>query len=162
MTKCRQLYQALRLQAVAVLVRAQWIMEVDREVGVTVNDGEVLRFFKRSNAERFPKESEFQHYLASKRESVSDELLLLKLDLLAQKTQRKMTSGGKPVIAKLVAAEQKWTSKTTCSPGYVVVHCKAYTGEPAVASSPPASVLIEQVAALATGRCTNLAACGKQ
>jgi hypothetical protein len=160
LAQCQQLYEALKLQATEVLVRAQLLIGLYREAGVTATDGEVLQYFKRTTAERFPDEAKFRRDLASRRESVSDELLLLKLDLLSQKFQQKTGAGGNQASAKLVEAEQRWNAKTSCSSGYVVQHCKQYTGEST--STPSPAVLMEQVARIATGRCINLAACGKQ
>jgi hypothetical protein len=155
LTKCQEMYKALRTQAAGVLVKAQWTIGMDRELGVTVTDGEVLRFFKRIIVARYSNEAQALQSLARRREGVPDELLLLKLDLLSQKLQQKAGIEG-----KLAEAEKRWTAKTSCKPGYVVQHCKQYTGG-SYSSQPPAA-LMEQVAKIATGRCINLAACEKQ
>lgn len=160
LAKCQQLYEALKLQAAAFLVEAQWLIGMAREMGVTATDGEVLQVFKRSTAELFPNEAQFRRVLASQRSSMSDELFRVKLNLLAQKVQQKASAEGKQAPAKLTEAEQRWNAKTSCSAGYVVQHCKQYTG--ASASAPAPAVLIEQVAKITTGRCINLPACGKQ
>jgi hypothetical protein len=163
LTKCRQLQHALRSQAVAFLVRAQWLTGLAGDLGVKASDAEVLQFYKRSFAAQYPNQAALNGYLASTRASVSDELLLVKLDLLSQKTLQKVKAEGARGPAELSQAEARWTAKADCRPGYVVEHCKQFHGEPPPsAASPPASVLMEQVAALATGRCTNLAACAKQ
>jgi hypothetical protein len=161
--KCRELYQALRAQAVAFLIKAQWLVGSYREVGVTVNEAELTAFFKRFQAENYPTESALHEYLAKRRLTLSDEMLLLKLDLLSQKGLQKINAGGQKTYAKILAAEQRWNEKATCSPGYVVEHCKEHKGGgTSYGSGPAPAVLMEQVAALATGRCTNLAACAKQ
>jgi hypothetical protein len=160
--KCRQLYQALRSQATAFLVKVPWLIGLAGELGVNANDAEVLQFYKRSFVTQYPNQAALSSYLTSTRASVADELLLVKLDLLAQKTLQKVKEAGKQGAAKLKQAEASWTAKADCHPGYVVEHCKQFHGEPPpTADSPPASVLMEQVAALVTGRCTNLAACAK-
>jgi hypothetical protein len=155
LAKCQQLYEALRLQAAAFLVRAQWIIGMAHEMGITVPDGEVLQSLKQSKA-RYPNETQFLRDLASRRESVSDELFILKLDLFSQKLQQKIGTES----SKLTEAEQRWNAKTSCKTRYVVQHCKQYKGESSALPSP--AVLMEQVATIATGRCINLAACGKQ
>jgi len=159
--KCQQLYQALREQAVSLLVNDQWTLALARELGATASDGEVMQLFKRVRAEEFPTEAELQQYLASRRLSLADELFLLKVNLIAQKMLTKLVSEGKQGQARLTEAGQRWTAKTSCRAGYVVQHCKQFTG-PRRSSSPPASVLMEQVAAIVSGRCTNLAACAKE
>jgi hypothetical protein len=163
LTKCRQLYQALRNQAVALLVNDQWLIALARDEGLTATDAEVSQLFKRVKAEEFPTEAAQQQYFASRKLSLADELFLLKIDLLEQKLLTKAQLGGKQAVAKFTEAAQRWTAKTTCRPGYVVQHCKEYTGAPKpTPSQPSASVMIEQIAAIATGRCINLAACARQ
>lgn len=155
--KCEQLYEALKGQATAELVRAEWLIGLDREEGVTATDAEVLRYFHQTDGQRFPNEAELREFLARKRESLGDELFLLRLDLLAQKAQKKLSAAGTQGFTE---AERRWTARTTCRPGYVVTHCREYKEE--TSSTPSAAVLMEQVATLLTGRCTNLAACGKE
>lgn len=163
LTKCRQLYHALRDQAVALLVNDQWLIALARDEGLTATDAEVMQLFKRVKAEEFPTEAALRQYLASRKLSLADELFLLKIDLLEQKILTKAQQGGKQAVAKFTAAAQRWTTKTTCQSGYVVQHCKEYTGAPKpTPSQPSASVMIEQIAAIATGRCINLPACARQ
>jgi hypothetical protein len=162
--KCRELYAALRTQATAFLVKTAWTVAAYRALGVIVSDQEVLRRYVRWRAEhRLTSQGALDGYMASLRRTPADEQVILKLDLLSNKAQQTLAGGGRRQAAKLTEAEQAWTSATSCRPGYVVLHCKQYTGAPAypTAQSSPA-VLMEQVAALATGRCINREACAKQ
>lgn len=162
LTKCRQMYQALRTQATALLVSIEFVFGLGEEEGITVSDAEVLAADKRSNAERFHTQAQLNSDRAAKRVSVSDNLLLVKQNLFSQKLLAKLKAHGRELANLLALAEATWKEKTTCRPGYVVEHCKEFKGAPPPSpASPPASVLMEQVAALATGRCTNLPACGK-
>ncbi|HEY2142006.1 MAG TPA: hypothetical protein VGG98_08100 [Solirubrobacteraceae bacterium] len=162
LSKCRQLYQALKLQAVGYLVEAWWLIGLDGEEGVKATDGEVRQLFNKTEAEQFPKEGELQQYLARNRRSLADEMFVVKLDLLQQKTQKKITTGGKQMLAKFTEAGQRWTAKTSCRAGYVVQHCKQYTGTPASSTTPSAAVLLEQVAAITGRPCINHPACGQE
>ena len=163
LAKCRQLNQALRDQTVTLLVNDEWLIALARDAGVTASDAEVMRQFNRVKAKEFPTEAEQRQYLESRRLSVGDELFLLKIDLISQKLLKKLQQGGSLAAAKLTADAQRWTAKTRCRPGYVVEHCREYKGAPIYrAGLPSASVLIEQVAAIATGRCINRPACAGQ
>lgn len=164
LTKCQQLYRALREQATEFLVRTQWQIALDHELGVTASNQEVLKFFAQSKATHplLASEALVRNYLTSRRQTLSDYLYILKLDLLAQKLEQKLQREGSQAQAKVTEAERQWTGKTTCRAGYVVRHCKQYRGAPEYASTPPPSVLMEQVAALATGRCINRPACARQ
>jgi hypothetical protein len=163
LTKCRQLYQALRSQAMGLLVDTLWVIGVAHSEGATVSNAEVLAYYNKAIARQFPRPSERIRYQAARRVSTSDELLLFKKNLVSQKLLAKLKPEGPAATARFAQAQASWTAKTDCSPGYVVEHCKQFHGEaPRTAALPPASVLIEQVAALATGRCINRPACAKQ
>jgi hypothetical protein len=159
-TKCRQLYEALRIQAASFLVSVGRTIGLGRDAGVTVTDGEVQRFFQGIKAREYPTEADLQRYLAGKRWTLPDLLLQAKLELLGTEILKKIaTPQGR---LKYTEAERRWTEKTSCRPGYVVEYCKQFKGGATYPSTPPPSVLLEQVAALVTGHCVNLAACGKQ
>jgi hypothetical protein len=162
--KCRDLHEAVKLQAVAFLVNVNWITAAYREAGVTASDAEVLQSYKRWRSEHgLASDVALGRYLGSLRRSPSDEQVVLKLDLLYSKAQEKLDKGGKQAAAKFAAAEQRWTSGTSCQPGYVVLHCKQYEElTSASASPPPVAALMQQVAALETGRCIDKAVCGRQ
>jgi hypothetical protein len=163
LTKCRQLYQALRYQTAGFLVNTLWVDGVAADLGITASDAEVRQFYRKSTAERYPRQVELSRYLASRRTNPANELVLIRKNLLAQRILAAVKAQGAAGPVALHRSEARWTAKTDCRPGYVVEHCKQFHGEPLhSAASPTGAVLIEQVAALATGRCVNLAACGKQ
>jgi hypothetical protein len=159
LTKCRQLNQALRLQAAGLLVEIQWLIDLAAEEGISISNAEILAAYNKSASERFSSRAALSRDQAARRISVSDELLLIKKNLAADKLVTKLKSRGG--VSAIAALEARWKSKIDCRAGYVVERCKQYQGAPPPSPDrPPASVLIEQVAALATGRCTNKPACG--
>ena len=162
LNKCHQLNRALRYQAMGLLVQVLWFVGVAGSEGLKASDAEVLDYYHKTTAPQFPKASELSAYQAARRVSTADELLLIKKNVLSQELLAKYKAQGAAATASITRAETEWTRKTDCSPGYVVEHCKQDKGEAsAPAGTPPASVLIEQVAALATGRCINIPACAK-
>jgi len=159
--KCREIYQALKLQATHFLVNAAWLAEIDRDLGITASDQEVAKLFKEFKAREFPSAADQKRFFTEHRINMVDELTVLRLDVLKQKNGKLLGEENKAKVQNLLREEQKWNARTSCQLGYVVEHCKEYTKSPtqiAVA----ASVLMEQIAALARGRCTYPAACGKQ
>ncbi len=147
LTKCRQIYLAVRMQATTYLVKGLWVVSFNHEEGIDASQQEVMQLFKHVKAEQFPTEADLHAYLTSRRLSMAEEMFILKLDLLYGKETQKITAGGEQVQAKFIAAEKRWAAMTSCKPGYVVEHCKQYTGTPA-ASTPSAAILMEQVAAI--------------
>jgi hypothetical protein len=160
LSKCRELYRALKLQATAYLINAQWMIDVAADVGVKASADEVMQALKQYEAHTYPKAGEFQRYLEHTRRSLADELLVIKQDILAQKIAPKLESGGAQMVKSLTEVEQRWSLKTDCRPGYVVTHCKQYTKDPTPPARVPPSVLVEQLATILGTRCVNREACG--
>jgi hypothetical protein len=160
LSKCRQLYQALRTQATTYLVSLQRTIGLGRDAGVTPTEGEVQRLFKQFKTREFPTDAAFRRYLASSQRSVADIMVAMRVDVINNGILKQLkTLQGR---VKYNEAEQRWTAKTSCRAGYVVEHCRQYKGGATYPSTPPPSVLMEQVAALISGRCVNVEACGKQ
>lgn len=151
--KCEQLHQALKQQALSYLITAQVAIGQDAEQGLAVSAREAERYFKHLQATQFPKESELQTYLADRHWSLSDELFLVKRDLLSSKLRSKLEqkfggAGSQEALINYVHdANKRWTEKTTCSPGYVTEGCSEYTSaQAAVAKANPSpAVLIEEL-----------------
>lgn len=158
-SKCRQLYQALRLQTLEFLISSHWLMGLYLEEGLTATDAETTKLLNQIKADQFPEE-DLQKYLARRRRSLSDERFIVKLDVLRQKAQRKLEAGGKQALAKFTEAGQRWTAKTNCYAGYVVQHCRQYKGSPTIPATASPAVLLEQVAVITGQPCINQPACG--
>jgi hypothetical protein len=159
LSKCRQLYQALRMQALSFLVEDQWIIGLAGEEGLKATNGEVMQLFNEIRAQEFPREGELRRFLASNRRSLADEMFVLKLDVLRRKIQEKTTAGGSQMLARFTEAGQRLTAKTSCRSGYVVQHCKQYTAPLTTSSLPSSAVLLERVAVLTGLPCINRPAC---
>lgn len=159
LTKCRQLYIALRLQAIAYLVNAHWTFGVYADLGLTASDGELKRTLEQVKAAEFPKPGQFERYLAGNRRTLADEYVVLRLNVLSQKLEKRAHyQGTKPVIRKLSEVGRKWTAKTDCQPGYVVPHCRQFKKWRTIVADP--AVLLEQVATITGLPCVNKEACG--
>ncbi len=89
-SQCEQQYTALKQQVLAYLISANWVIKEAEERGIKVSDAEVKKQFNQIKSQQFPKEAEFQKFLASSGQSVSDLLLRVKLDMLSSKIQQKI------------------------------------------------------------------------
>ncbi|HXN39416.1 MAG TPA: hypothetical protein VN892_15370 [Solirubrobacteraceae bacterium] len=154
---CHQLYESLKQQALAYLIQGLWSVAEGAEEGIVVSSAEIQKAFERLKAERYPKEAELAAYLAGREWSVSDELYLIKRDLLDarigakhEQALRKTVKGGREALERAVLElaihnQKNWIAKTSCSPGYVVIsECKQYKG-PETNGAPDA--LLEQITA---------------
>jgi foldase protein PrsA len=102
-TQCEQQYKALQQQVLGFLISSDWVIGEAEEMGVKVSDAEVVKHFNQLKKQQFPKEAEFQKFLASTGQSVSDLLLRVKLSMLSTKIQEKVTKSKKTVSEAEVA-----------------------------------------------------------
>lgn len=104
-TQCEQQYTALKQQVLGFLISANWVLGEAKSQGVKVSDNEVKKQFNQVKNQQFPKEADFQKFLASSGQTVSDLLLRVKLDMLSSKIQQKITkNAGKKASEKEVKA----------------------------------------------------------
>ena len=104
-SQCEQQYTALKQQVLGYLISANWVIGEAAEKGVKITDAEVQKQFNQIKAQQFPKEADFQKFLASTGYTVSDLLLRVKLDLLSSKIQAKVSkdAGKKPSQSEVSA-----------------------------------------------------------
>jgi foldase protein PrsA len=95
--QCEQEYKALQQQVLGFLISSDWVIGEGEEMGVKVTDKEVVKHFNQLKKQQFPKESEYQKFLTSTGQTVSDLLLRVKLSMLSTKIQEKVTKNGKQV-----------------------------------------------------------------
>jgi foldase protein PrsA len=93
-TQCEQEYTALKQQVLGFLISASWVIGEASDQGVSVSDHEVEKKFTELKKQQFPQEAKFQQFLASTGQTVSDLLLRVKLNLLSQKIQTKISKEG--------------------------------------------------------------------
>ncbi len=145
-SKCKELYQAIKTQALAYLVSSYWSINFDADHGIKVTGEEVQQKLKQIRAERYPTEGEFQHLLTSMRRTLSQELLIVKLDLLGQKLEKKLQNGGPQLSATFIREAKSAATSASCRPGYVVEYCKGYKAPQTTSAASTPAVLLEEIA----------------
>jgi hypothetical protein len=140
---CRELYRAVKEQAMSFLLDASWHIQDAREHHETVSTTEILRRLARLKENEMPKPGQFDRYLAEVGRTKADELYLLKRNILIERQlmrlqrQASHLAGGEAAREKVLEEWlARWTSKTICQPGYVVPQCSEYKGVPATTPSP--------------------------
>jgi foldase protein PrsA len=101
--QCEQQYKALQQQVLGFLISSDWVIGEAEEMGVKVSDREVVKHFNQLKKQQFPKEAEFQKFLSSTGQTVSDLLLRVKLSMLSTKIQEKVAKTHKNVTEADVA-----------------------------------------------------------
>jgi foldase protein PrsA len=99
---CEQQYQALTREVMGFLISSQWILGEASSLGVKLSDAEVKKQFQKIRTQQFPSAAEFEKFLTSSGQTVSDLLLRVKLNMLSQKIQAKIAkSKGKVTQAQI-------------------------------------------------------------
>ncbi len=88
--ECEQQYKSLQSEVLGFLISSDWVIGEASSLGVKLSDDEVKKEFTKIKNAQFPKASEFEKFLASSGQSVSDLLLRVKLNLLSQKIQKEI------------------------------------------------------------------------
>lgn len=147
MTKCRDLYKAIKKQATAYLVSSFWTIDFAAAHGITVTREEVEQGLERIKAARYPRPGEFQRMLASRRRTLQQELFIVRNDLVQQKVLAKLLVGDTPVSGPIAEEAEHQADSAICRPGYIVEHCRGYKPPKATSTDAgAASLVLEEIA----------------
>jgi hypothetical protein len=149
--KCRQLYTAVKEQALSYLISVLWRAEEGAELGQNVSDRELSHELQQLAYGQYKSPAAFRRFLASRHWSLADERYLLKRNLLDTKFLERLKArgaslgGGEKTYGKLVRENvAKWSAKTSCSSGYTAWQCRP--GGSTAEADPSASIVVEQLA----------------
>jgi foldase protein PrsA len=89
-SQCETQYKSLQQEVLGFLISSSWVLGEAKSLGVKVSDKEVHTQFAKIKHQQFPKPAEFEKFLATSGQTVSDLLLRVKLNLLSSKIQQKI------------------------------------------------------------------------
>ena len=89
-SECEQQYKSLQSEVLGFLISSQWVLGEAQSLNVKLSDQQVKKEFTKIKTAQFPKASEFEKFLKSSGQTVSDLLLRVKLNLLSQKIQKQV------------------------------------------------------------------------
>ncbi len=98
-TQCEQQFKTLKTEVLGFLISSNWVIKEGESLGVKVSDAEVKKQFNKIKTEQFPKAAEFEKFLSGSGQTISDLLLRVKLNLLSQKIQQKISKEN-PKVSK--------------------------------------------------------------
>jgi foldase protein PrsA len=90
-SECEQQYKSLQTEVLGFLISSEWVLGEAAHLGVKVSDKEVEKQLATVKNQQFPKAAEFEKFLKSSGQTVSDLLLRVKLNLLSTKIQQKIS-----------------------------------------------------------------------
>ena len=102
-SQCEQQYKSLQQEVLGFLISSNWVLGEANSLGVKASDKEVKKQFEKIKSQQFPKAAEFEKFLTSSGQTVSDLLLRVKLNLLSSKIQQKIVKQKSKVTHAQVA-----------------------------------------------------------
>lgn len=90
-TQCETQYKSLQAEVLGFLISSSWVLDEGKSLNVKLSDKEVHKQFEKIKTSQFPKASEFEKFLQTSGQTVSDLLLRVKLNLLSQKIESAIT-----------------------------------------------------------------------
>jgi foldase protein PrsA len=101
--QCAQEYDALRDQALQLLISSRWIEAEASDRSISVDDSEVKEAFDRQRKLSFRKDADFQAFLESSGQTEQDILTRVRLDLLSRKIGEQVTKVDDEVTDEQIA-----------------------------------------------------------
>jgi foldase protein PrsA len=101
-TQCETQYKALKTEVLNFLLGLEWVLGEAPSHGIKMSDAEVKKQFVKISGQQFPSKAEFEKFLSTSGQTVSDLLLRVKYNLISQKLQAKvLKSAGNVTEAKV-------------------------------------------------------------
>ena len=110
-SQCETQYKSLQSEVLGFLISSSWVLGEANSLGVKVSDKEVKKQFAKIKTQQFPKAAEFQKFLSTSGQTVSDLLLRVKLNLLSSKIQQKIVKEKSKVSQAEIAKYYKENPK---------------------------------------------------
>jgi foldase protein PrsA len=110
-SQCEQRYKSLQQEVLGFLISSEWVIGEAKSLGVKVSDKEVKKQFEKIKTQQFPKAAEFEKFLKTSGQTVSDLLLRVKLNLMSQKIQQKIVKQKSKVTQAQIAKYYKENPK---------------------------------------------------
>jgi hypothetical protein len=127
--QCQEKHHVLQNQILEILITSYWLTSEAASIGVSVSYAEAKRVLD----EKFVTQAALHRFLTLTGEREADEEFLLKRTMLANKLLAALEkpagsrSGRTQAVAAFYTAlTKKWTARTDCRPGYVVVQCRQH------------------------------------
>ncbi len=97
--QCETQYKSLQQEVLGFLTSSAWVLGEAKSLGVKLTDKEVQDQFLKIKRQQFKKPEEFEKFLKTSGQTVSDLLLRVKLNMLSQKIQAKIVKE-KPKVSQ--------------------------------------------------------------
>jgi foldase protein PrsA len=91
--QCQQQYEGLKMQTMQFLISAEWLQQEAKARNVKVTDAQVAKTFQDQKKQAFPKDADYQKFLARSGRTEQDLMFQVKLSVLTNALQAKVVEG---------------------------------------------------------------------
>jgi hypothetical protein len=123
-------HRQLSDSVVQLLVSFLWIEGEARERGIVVSEAAVLAAFTRDKRRSFPRERDYQKFLAESGQTEADMLRRVRLELVSDRLRERAVAGAKTDrgqrrrLDRYVARfSRRWRKRTVCGEPYAITDC---------------------------------------
>jgi foldase protein PrsA len=102
-SECEQQYKSLQAEVLGFLISSQWVIGEASALNVSLSDAQVKKEFTKIKSAQFPKGAEFEKFLSTSGQTVSDLLLRVKLNMLSAKIQKQVVKEKSKVTQAQIA-----------------------------------------------------------
>ena len=136
-SKQQMSFAEMSSEVLGFLISARWEADEAARLRIHVTPAQVQRAFVRIRDQQFPKHREFEAFLRSSGESIADLEFRVKLNLLSQRTIKRVEAGRGGAAKQQRALARfvhdffsRWHTRTSCAAEYVVRDCGRVQGTP--------------------------------
>jgi hypothetical protein len=141
MKKCIAIHRSFKIDALLYLISSYSTLDFAISHGIDTGEAEVQRKLKQIKIEHQQANGRFEGFLASQTRTLSQELFMIRIELLRQKLQDELRTGSPRLVREITTA----ATHARCRPGYMVVYCVGYK-RPMSEAAIDGSVLLEEIA----------------
>jgi phosphatidylethanolamine-binding protein (PEBP) family uncharacterized protein len=129
-------------RALGFLIGSDWLVAEASARRVSASQADIQQRLGQLERQSFSKSGSLQAFLAKSSESEADLLVRVRNELLESRITAEVAAGMSATASKRVLAsfqqgyQQRWRSRTTCKPAYVMEDCSEYKGAPEAPAVP--------------------------
>ncbi len=114
--QCKTEYDELKRSVMQFLIQSEWVLQEAEQQKVTVKDAEVAKSFEDQKKQAFPKEADYQKFLASSGMTEKDILFRVRLQFLRDELTKKVSEKSTKVSDQQIEAYYDKNKKQFAQP----------------------------------------------
>jgi hypothetical protein len=117
-------------EVMAFLISSDWVLGEARALGIAISEAKVRHTYEHIRRRQFHRTKAFKKFLKSSGQTPADLIFRVRLSLLSERLQKRVTAGVHGELAQQQALTRfarefkaRWTAQTYCEPAYATADC---------------------------------------